>query len=156
MVIGCIVFTLPHFLSPDNESMSGGGIAYLQSVHHSIPQTKDSSVQPNTFQPHSHDHNPSNLDRLNNSGSSSIYAYSNYNNRSQTTVGNETFISLRQTQAGDADNLGSNPVQLRQGRNSICHSVNPQSSPFIQGATHRLNLDLETVSSGIYKIHTGI
>lgn len=130
MVIGCIVFTLPHFLSPDNN----GGIldeSLLKSDHeHENSYTLNDRL---TTNPHQNE-NPNK--------NNTLYTYANYNLSNAEL--NETIVSLRQT-----SNAKTKQVS-RQGRNSICHSVNPQSSPFIQGATSRLNSDLNS-SPGIHK-----
>lgn len=138
MVIGCIVFTLPHFLTPDNSEDHSPIVVHHDSSSYTLNSHRLTPNQASS--PNQHLHNSGVSDGLDKNPSSSIYAYSNYNNGSR--LENETIVSLGQIQ----NNPVANPVQ-RQGRNSICHSGNPQSSPFIQnGATQRLNLDLENVS----------
>ncbi|OXA64695.1 Solute carrier organic anion transporter family member 5A1 [Folsomia candida] len=137
MVVGCVVFTLPHFLSHHDN----GGINVLQQ----------SSYSPNFHDPYSvsDGYNSSSMERLSNNGS--LYTYNNYNESypAGEGYGNESFVSLRQgSHEDDPEQRRYVKEKQHQGRNSICHSVKPQSSPFIQGSTHRLNLDLETVSDG--------
>lgn len=124
MVIGCVVFTLPHFLSRDNQ-----GGSHLQSGHDSL------------------NHHYTVDDRLNQLQNDSYTDYNEEDNYTTYNVSrggsNDTISSLRQTGADP-----SKPLPRRAGRNSVCHSAYPQSSRFISGANNRLNLDLEALQSG--------
>jgi hypothetical protein len=124
MVIGCVVFTLPHFLNPEVHSASSH---LFQSGQYGVLRAVQSPNLRNIN------------DRLNNGSSSSEDSKQHHGISYNSTRDNDTVFHLEHRTL-DTSSISQHSAFRQGGRNSICHSANPQSSRFISATSNsRLN-----------------
>jgi len=145
MVIGCVIFTLPHFLNPEQVHSRDDQIADGQYAK-SVLNSASASQKINSFLEKGRLKSESGGEEI--SGGNGIP----YN----STKDNETSFHLQQRalvqDTSTPSSIPHHPSYRQGGRNSICHSANPQSSRFISATSSRLNnnhhADLNDIGNG--------